>query len=206
MERLSAGGVHTAIMRIVASKKTVVLFLGSFLLMVTALGCKTHRPPAAASGATVPSVVQATGADEQEDDNPANDRVLGMWNAVGAEEDFEEQRTCKLWPVEASDKRAVKVLRFFNDSMVSNGCCAASEWLRIEPRFYTVRRGDDVSGFDELFYLDERSETLYLVARCEQKESEAAFKQAIAAFRAKGEMGTNDFPARYKRTNEIKRF
>ena len=88
MERLSAGGVHTAIMRIVASKKTVVLFLGSFLLMVTALGCKTHRPPAAASGATVPSVVQATGADEQEDDNPANDRVLGMWNAVGAEEDF----------------------------------------------------------------------------------------------------------------------
>ncbi|MDR2429391.1 MAG: hypothetical protein LBD14_00540 [Puniceicoccales bacterium] len=188
-------------MKTVALKRMVVLFPGLFLLVVA---CRNGGPSSGVSDATAPATAQV--AEEEDDYSPGKDRVLGVWGAVGAEDDFEERRTCKLWPVEASDRRAVKVLRFFNDSMVSNGCCAASEWLRVEPGFYLVQRGDADDGFEELFYLDERSDVLFLVARCARKDSATAFKQEIAAFRAKGGKGTEGFLARYQRANEIKRF
>jgi hypothetical protein len=111
------------------------------------------------------------GATSADDFNPATDIVLGWWKTTF--DAFDEKRVSTLWPTDADDSRTLKTIRFLNDSMATNGCCAGAEWGFVAPKFYKVDR-----EIHELYYLPDDG-TLYFLARLDPKESAKSFQKIV---------------------------
>jgi hypothetical protein len=120
-----------------------------------------------------PVRIAATSAD---DFDPATDPVLGWWK--GTADPFDEKKVSVLWPTDADDVRALRTIRFLNDSMATNGCCAGAEWGFVAPKFYKVDR-----EIHELYYLPDDG-TLYFLARVEAKGSAEVFQKIVTAINA----------------------
>jgi hypothetical protein len=115
--------------------------------------------------------------------DPDTDPVLGWWRCADADADPEQTRTSKLWPTTGDDRRALRTIRFMNDCMATNGCCAGAAWEFAAPHFYKVER-----GISELYYAPDAS-TLYFLGRREPEAAGAAFKKIIAAVTAAAAVG-----------------
>ena len=116
------------------------------------------------------------GATSEEDFDPATDIVLGWWKSTF--DPFDDTKVSQLWPTNSDDTRSLKVIRFLNDSMATNGCCAGAEWSFVAPKFYKVDR-----EIHELYYLPDDN-NLYFLARVDAKDSGANFKKIVAAVQA----------------------
>jgi hypothetical protein len=163
-------------------------------------GCEKQKPPAATGAADAPasqkSPPAAAGSQQQMPANesgsknaagtvrrpvadadgsfdPATDPVLGWWHCTISEPSPDGEFTSKLWPTEASDARALRTIRFLNDSMATNGCCAGAQWERLDTRLCRVER-----QIHELYYAPD-SAILWFLERAEPENSAQKFK-AIA--------------------------
>ncbi|MDR1497939.1 MAG: hypothetical protein LBS59_05970 [Puniceicoccales bacterium] len=153
---------------------------------VTSVPAETPPPAAPSPTAAAPAVPVAPAAvpapaaveDAAENFDPATDPVLGWW--VGVLDPSDESKVSVLWPSTASDARCLKTIRFLNDSMATNGCCAGAEWSFVAPKFYKVDR-----EIHELYYLADAN-TLYFLARVAPAGSDGIFKKIVAGI-AQGE-------------------
>jgi hypothetical protein len=132
--------------------------------------------PTAPAPATTAAAAAPLGATSLDDFDPATDPVLGWWRVTLDADD--DKKVSILWPVDAGDTRSLRTLRFLNDSMATNGCCAGAEWAFAAPKFYKIDR-----DIHELYYLADK-DTLYFLAREDPAESPAVFKKIIAAIAA----------------------
>jgi hypothetical protein len=132
--------------------------------------------PASSASAAAPASAPATGATSLEDFDPATDPVLGWWKPNLDPAD--DTKVSFLWPTDANDARALRTIRFLNDGMATNGCCAGAEWTFAAPRFYKVNR-----EIHELYYLAD-SGSLYFLTRTDPAKSAALFQKIIAGITA----------------------
>ncbi|MDR2863158.1 MAG: hypothetical protein LBV54_04690 [Puniceicoccales bacterium] len=125
---------------------------------------------------------QTNAGQQQADDdyNIAEDPVLGWWRFDGDSED--DTKASMLWPTESADTHALRTIRFLNDGMATNGCCAGAEWNPAAPKFYKVER-----GISELYYMPDAA-TLYFLDRTDTEASAADFQKIIVA------LGKGDSP------------
>jgi hypothetical protein len=146
----------------------LLLFCAASVFQGCSNGTDSTKP---APAAATPAVAVANGTDDDYD--IANDPVLGWWRYDGDADD--EAKVAFLWPTENDDTHALRTIRFLNDGMATNGCCAGAEWVPEAPKFYKV-----VRGVAELYYMPDAS-TLYFLERGSAEENAADFQKIINA-------------------------
>jgi len=167
-----------------AAPAAVLVLASAVFAAFAATGCgakKSAPPPVpaapAASTAAAPVAPKFAPkfAASAEEFNPDSDPVLGWWRCDLAAGDPEQALTSKLWPVAGDDGRALRTIRFLNDGMATNGCCAGAHWGFAAPKFYWVER-----DIQEIYYAPD-ADTLYFLARTDAGVADTLFKKIIAA-------------------------
>ncbi|MDR3229185.1 MAG: hypothetical protein LBT53_07225 [Puniceicoccales bacterium] len=131
---------------------------------------------AAKTAAAKPAAITRPVADADGSFDPATDPVLGWWRTTIGEAG--QERLSVLWPQEATDARALRTVRFLNDNMATNGCCAGAVWTRLDTNFCRVER-----EIHELYYAPD-SATLWFLERADADAATAVFKKITDALAA----------------------